>query len=112
MYPNGDVTVTKKFTATSANMLSGTELEKIPADGAIFLWVGSTVATATLTVPTRNPLLSSVANDVPLQAAGVPDTRQVPSHRVKAIKGDAPILILGGTTGTVMLHAVYKAGAR
>ncbi len=112
MYPNGDVTVTKKFTGTSTNMLSGTELEKIPADGAIFIWLASTVSTATLTVPTRNPLLSSVANDVPLVANGVPDTRLVPSHRVRAIKGDAPILILGGTTGTCMLHAVYKSGVR
>lgn len=96
-----DVTLT--FTATSTDMLSGTDLATVPGPGLLQAWVASTVNTATLsaTVGAVNAKRSAA---VRLRSAGLPNLSDDPPDVMVAVNGgEKPAFVLGGTTGTVYL---------
>ncbi len=91
-----------EFTAVNTDCLSGTSLDQPPADGSLFLQARSTVNTATITGPQYNAqegrtMLLKKGTD------GIPNATEDPWWVVPVNKGKRPVIVLGGTTGTVHL---------
>jgi len=109
MIPAPDILVTAKHTSTSSDMLSATELAKIPKDGTILTFIASTVNTATFQGPGQNPAVPAVAQPIALWANGVPQVKDLIPYKTKVKAGNAPTFVLGGTTGTVYAYHAYYA---
>lgn len=87
-------------TAADTDLLNGSDLEKAPTKGVIYLWAASTVNTATLEVnqyghqPSYTQLLRK-------RTDGIPNLTDDPCWILAVKQGERPKLVLGGTTGTV-----------
>jgi len=112
MFPQTPFSDYRTRAATAASILSGTNLEVLPGPGTLFVYAGSTVNTATLTVPGRNPGVPVIADAIPLQTSGVPDTRMCPPWVILHKGGQAPIIALGGTTGTCYIYIFFVPSKR
>lgn len=94
------------LTAADADILTGSELEFAPGNGAYLIRAASTVNTATLAVNgNRHPIISS-ARAVVLRANGEPLAQDTP-WVVPVFKGEKVTCALAGTTGTVGFFVQY-----
>lgn len=94
-----DLVVELEKTATSTDVLAGTDLDQPIADGVAYMWVASTVNTATLEVaqPGHSPGNTQL---ITKRTDGIPEVEQQLPYKLHLVKGKRPIVVLGGTTGT------------
>ncbi len=97
-----------EFTAVNSDCLSGTEVDQPPADGLLHVWVGSTVNTATLETPqfAHSPSVTALIRKY---SDGIPPISDMIPFVIPIAKGKHPVVVLGGTTGTVHMtvRAIY-----
>ncbi len=97
-----DHVVEVEFTAVNSDCLSATSLASPPTNGTMFIVAASTVNTATLALPQygaepdRTVLLQK-------RTDGIPEFQAQPTMVIPVIAGKRPVLVLGGTPGTVHL---------
>lgn len=99
-------TIDFEKTATSSDCLSGTDYENPPVDGTFIIYACSTVNTATLETPqdAHQPGKTSLLRK---RTDGIPSLRDDSKYIVRVQKGVRPIVVLGGTTGTVHFTVEY-----
>jgi len=94
------------LTSADPDILTGSELEFAPGNGAYLMRVASTVNTATLAVSgNAHPAVSS-ARAIVLRANGEPLAQDAP-WVVPVFKGEKVTASLAGTTGTVGFFCTY-----
>lgn len=101
-----DQLVDVEHTSTSSDCLASTELDQPSRNGTLLIWAASTVNTATLEVPQagHNP---GVTNLLPKASDGIPLVDRVIPYKVQVTAGKRPMVVLGGTTGTVHITAAF-----
>lgn len=92
-------------TATNTNVFSGTELDTPLANGVMYLRVASTVNTATIEVPQFGHKTGYTQLIVKNATDGIPKAQDVLPFVIPFVRGNTPIVILGGTTGTCHFSA-------
>lgn len=97
---NPDLLIEFEKTAVSSDILSGTDLDQPLSDGVAYVWCASTVNTATLEVaqPGHSP---GNTNLIQKRTDGIPECNAQLPWKIPLRKGKRPVVVLGGTTGTV-----------
>lgn len=105
------VLIEKELTATSTDVLDGTELSQPQTAGQLKLWVASTVNTATLEVPQimHQPGKTALIRK---RTDGIPDLQADPCFVIPVQQGSRPVVSLGGTTGTCHFTGIFVPGGR
>lgn len=95
-----DLTIEFEKTAVSSDLLAGTDLDQPAYDGVAYMWIASTVNTATLECPQpgHNPQITQL---ITKRTDGIPECDAQVPYKLAIQKGKHPVCVLGGTTGTV-----------
>jgi len=94
-------------TSADTDALAGSDLEFVPEEGTLEIFMASTVNTATVTA-TVGPENIVRGQAIPLRANGVPNSEEDPPIVVGEFEGGEKIVInIGGTTGSVFTMAVF-----
>lgn len=101
-----DQLIDVEHTAVSSDALASTELDQPAQNGTLLIYAASTVNTATIEVPQagHNP---GVTNLLPKASDGIPLVDRVIPYKVRVSAGKRPIVVLGGTTGTIHITAAF-----
>lgn len=100
------LTYNEYMTSADADILTGSELEFAPGNGAYLVRAASTVNTATLAANgNRHPVVSS-ARSIVLRANAEPLAQDAP-WVLPVFRGEKVTLSLAGTTGTVGVFVTY-----
>lgn len=99
--------IEKEETSTSTDVLASTEFDPVPGNGKLYVWVASTVNTATLEVPQANHR-TGITQLIRKRTDGIPSIKEDQAFVVPCKAGTHPVLVLGGTTGTVHFTVGWK----
>ncbi len=104
---SGDCLIEFELTAVNSSCLDDTDADSPKGPGVLYLWVCSTVNTATLET-------TQVGHDagklilIRKRTDGIPSLEDDPPITIPLVAGTKPVVVLGGTTGTCHFTGIIK----